>query len=944
MKIVTYIYLLFILGYNIQCCNRGCSCKKNKNQPNNSSITNNKQGKKDDIEENKLDNKKKNEKCNKKLIKNKKEFTESKLNTDNNPKKDNINGNKPDNKEKNNNSTKSEDKKKSKKKILNQDNKIKPKNEAIKENNIANQKYKSNSYSKIIPKVETKDKGEKKEEKKEKEENILNNEIKQEEKKQENKKEEIKQKEKQEDKQNKTKENEKYKEEKKENNEEIKTEETDEKLNDSLKKMKENFLVLDSNAVKMYNTLEKIGSYVKDHFYEEEDTHITFNTLNNEINDIILLRNEIVIEIENLKNNKNENQKTNKKEQYSSINEKISKLSDKINSFNTPYDNFIKDFDTIKKKIDHIRKKIEILYLYYLENIFRNTFEYKFKNSDFAGAIKNNISLFHKDDKLIKKILDVGYGRNCYGIYDKFDEIKNNIKFINFKDLQEYYNNVKEIFIGDLKKLKKIHDDEKNFILKLHNDFTTYKKNNSLNIEVKMVEIETPTFIEIYIPEPTDEAEEYKKKIDEYINTINNNLKSIEKYIKEYYEKIITSIDEISYLGSIDGDHTLKNYKESIDKIFNDYYENQNKKDIYDLLKNVFNTFSNQINTIINKHYNMVIAINNIIKTHITEENYRVNFNVDYSTNFTLEPKNNNYKNFTEELKREEENIKNLNFVKKILGYKKKVNIFEYDLDFNEFTFRRSENFIYTLEWILSWSIESINELEEKLNTEIPKAFPELNKEINNIKNNLTGKTTMQKLNYLVTNKNFEEFKNKLKTSVYNEKILDKYNNLCEKIKKIFNNNKKYDQIKNKMNSHISESNKIKNRDSIFYYITDRKKFYSEFHNMILKAIGTDLNAICNKLNKEKENIEYCTFGISGDEKEKENIKKEKLINDENYKKFIKTINFMNNFYTENFLGEKIEDTYDIEVYENANLIDNYIDTINDKLLYIYNNLTNYLN
>ena len=223
-----------------------------------------------------------------------------------------------------------------------------------------------------------------------------------------------------------------------------------------------------------------------------------------------------------------------------------------------------------------------------------------------------------------------------------------------------------------------------------------------------MVQIEIPTFIEIYIPEPTDEAEEYKKKIDEYINTINNNLKSIEKYIKEYYEKIITSIDEISYLGSIDGDHTLKNYKESIDKIFNDYYENQNKKDIYDLLKNVFNTFSNQINTIINKHYNMVIAINNIIKTHITEENYRVNFNVDYSTNFTLEPKNNNYKNFTEELKREEENIKNLNFVKKILGYKKKVNIFEYDLDFNEFTFRSSENFIYTLEWILSWSIESI--------------------------------------------------------------------------------------------------------------------------------------------------------------------------------------------------------------------------------------------
>ena len=113
---------------------------------------------------------------------------------------------------------------------------------------------------------------------------------------------------------------------------------------------------------------------------------------------------------------------------------------------------------------------------------------------------------------------------------------------------------------------------------------------------------------------------------------------------------------------------------------------------------------------------------------------------------------------------------------------------------------------------------------------------------------------------------------------------------------------------------------------------------------MILKAIGTDLNAICNKLNKEKENIEYCTFGISGDEKEKENIKKEKLINDENYKKFIKTINFMNNFYTENFLGEKIEDTYDIEVYENANLIDNYIDTINDKLLYIYNNFKGYLN
>ena len=280
--------------------------------------------------------------------------------------------------------------------------------------------------------------------------------------------------------------------------------------------------------------------------------------------------------------------------------------------------------------------------------------------------------MFHKDDKLIKKILDVGYGRNCYGIYDKFDEIKNNIKFINFKDLQEYYNNVEEIFMGDLKKLKKIHDDEKNFILKLHNDFTTYKKNNSLYIEVKMVEIEIPTLIEIYIPEPTDEVEKYKKKIDEYINTINNNLKSIEKYIKEYYEKIITSIDEISYLGSIDGYHTLKNYKGSINKIFNDDYENQNKEDIYALLNEVFNTFTDQIHTVIKQNYNDIIEINNIIKTHITEENYRVNFNVDYSTNFTLEPKNNNYKNFTEELKREEENIKNLNFVKKILGYKKK--------------------------------------------------------------------------------------------------------------------------------------------------------------------------------------------------------------------------------------------------------------------------------
>ena len=83
-------------------------------------------------------------------------------------------------------------------------------------------------------------------------------------------------------------------------------------MNDSLKKMEENFLVLDSNAYQMYDTLEKIGSYVKDHFYKKEDTYKTFNTLNKDINDIITLRDEIGIEIENLKNNKNENQKTNK--------------------------------------------------------------------------------------------------------------------------------------------------------------------------------------------------------------------------------------------------------------------------------------------------------------------------------------------------------------------------------------------------------------------------------------------------------------------------------------------------------------------------------------------------------------------------------------------------------------------------------------------------------